>query len=121
MLDPIHLGDFAEDRLEDLVRLGTLTRPAARFLEASVAAGLNIRRVSADEVGVTFDETSTPQVVVDLLGAFGIAATTDELDLGAPSGLPAELHEPYVKILQENLPLLNEARAKVLYATSMNK
>jgi len=27
---------------EDLVRLGTLTRPAVRFLEASVVAGLNI-------------------------------------------------------------------------------
>jgi Flp pilus assembly CpaF family ATPase len=30
------------DHLEDLVHLGTLTRPAARFLEASVVAGLNI-------------------------------------------------------------------------------
>jgi Flp pilus assembly CpaF family ATPase len=30
------------DHLEDLVRLGTLTRPAVRFLEASVVAGLNI-------------------------------------------------------------------------------
>ncbi len=64
---------------------------ADRLVAAALAAGLNIRRVSGDEVGVTFDETSTPQVVVDLLGAFGIAATADELDLGAPSGLPAEL------------------------------
>ncbi len=64
---------------------------ADRLVAAALAAGLNIRRVSDDEVGVTFDETSTPQVVVDLLGAFGIAATADELDLGAPSGLPAEL------------------------------
>jgi len=30
------------DHLEDLVRLGTLTRSAVRFLDASVVAGLNI-------------------------------------------------------------------------------
>ncbi len=30
------------DHLDDLVRLGTLTRPAARFLHTAVAAGLNI-------------------------------------------------------------------------------
>jgi pilus assembly protein CpaF len=30
------------DHLEDLVRLGTLTRGAARFLDAAVVAGLNI-------------------------------------------------------------------------------
>ena len=30
------------DHLEDLVRLGTLTRAAVRFLDASVVAGLNI-------------------------------------------------------------------------------
>ena len=41
------------DRLEDLVRLGTLTRPAARFLEASVAAGLNILVAGGTQAGKT--------------------------------------------------------------------
>ncbi|MGA8045429.1 MAG: ATPase, T2SS/T4P/T4SS family [Dermatophilaceae bacterium] len=41
------------DRLEDLVRLGTLTRPAARFLEASVAAGLNIIVAGGTQAGKT--------------------------------------------------------------------
>lgn len=41
------------DRLEDLVRLGTLTRAAARFLEASVAAGLNIIVAGGTQAGKT--------------------------------------------------------------------
>ena len=41
------------DRLEDLVRLGTLTNPAARFLEASVAAGLNILVAGGTQAGKT--------------------------------------------------------------------
>ena len=41
------------DRLEDLVRLGTLTRPAARFLEASVAAGLNVIVAGGTQAGKT--------------------------------------------------------------------
>ncbi|WP_374210578.1 aminomethyl-transferring glycine dehydrogenase [Dermatobacter hominis] len=64
---------------------------ADRIVAAALAEGLNLRRVSADEVGFSLDETTTPEVVVRLLAAFGIAATVDELDLGAPSGLPAAL------------------------------
>lgn len=41
------------DRLEDLVRLGTLTRPAARFLEAAVAAGLNVLVAGGTQAGKT--------------------------------------------------------------------
>jgi pilus assembly protein CpaF len=41
------------DHLEDLVRLGTLTRPAVRFLEASVVAGLNILVAGGTQSGKT--------------------------------------------------------------------
>lgn len=41
------------DSLEDLVRLGTLTRPAARFLDAAVAAGLNILVAGGTQSGKT--------------------------------------------------------------------
>lgn len=41
------------DRLEDLVRLGTLTRAAARFLEAAVASGLNILVAGGTQAGKT--------------------------------------------------------------------
>lgn len=40
-------------RLDDLVRLGSLTRPAARFLEASVLAGLNIVVAGGTQAGKT--------------------------------------------------------------------
>jgi glycine dehydrogenase len=64
---------------------------ADRIVATALTRGLNLRRVSADEVGFSFDETTTPETVVRLLDAFGIAATVDELDLAAPSGLPPEL------------------------------
>jgi pilus assembly protein CpaF len=41
------------DHLEDLVRLGTLTRGAARFLAASVVAGLNILVAGGTQAGKT--------------------------------------------------------------------
>lgn len=41
------------DRLEDLVRLGSLTRAAARFLAAAVASGLNILVAGGTQAGKT--------------------------------------------------------------------
>ncbi len=41
------------DHLDDLVRLGTLTQQAARFLEASVVAGLNILVAGGTQTGKT--------------------------------------------------------------------
>ncbi|MGV1029522.1 MAG: CpaF family protein, partial [Dermatophilaceae bacterium] len=41
------------DHLEDLVRLGTLTRPAQDFLEAAVVAGLNILVAGGTQAGKT--------------------------------------------------------------------
>jgi len=41
------------DHLEDLVRLGTLSRSAARFLSASVVAGLNILVAGGTQAGKT--------------------------------------------------------------------
>lgn len=40
-------------RLDDLVRLGTITSPAARFLAAAVAAGLNILVAGGTQAGKT--------------------------------------------------------------------
>ncbi|KGN42601.1 CpaF family protein [Knoellia aerolata] len=41
------------DSLEDLVRLGTLTRQAATFLEAAVASGLNVLVAGGTQAGKT--------------------------------------------------------------------
>ncbi len=40
-------------RLDDLVSLGTITAPAARFLEAAVASGLNVIVAGATQAGKT--------------------------------------------------------------------
>lgn len=39
------------DSMDDLVRLGTLTRQAAHFLEAAVVAGLNILVAGGTQAG----------------------------------------------------------------------
>ena len=41
------------DSLDDLVRLGTLTRQAARFLEAAVVSGLNVLVAGGTQAGKT--------------------------------------------------------------------
>jgi pilus assembly protein CpaF len=41
------------DSLDDLVRLGTLTRQSARFLEAAVASGLNVVLAGGTQAGKT--------------------------------------------------------------------
>ncbi len=61
---------------------------ADEVVAAALRSGLNLRRVSADEVGFSLDETTTPEVVVDLLDAFGVPTTVADLDADAPSGLP---------------------------------
>jgi glycine dehydrogenase len=60
-------------------------------LAAALGAGLNLRRHSADAVGFSLDETTTPDVVSRLLAAFGVDVAPDALDLEAPAGLPGAL------------------------------
>jgi len=64
---------------------------ADRIVASALTAGINLRRVSADEVGFSLDETTTPATVVTLLAAFGIDVTADDLDLDVGTGLPANL------------------------------
>ena len=58
------------------------------MIAAALERGLNLRRVSADRVGVSFDETSTARTVVDVLGAFGVRARTGAVASRAASGAP---------------------------------
>ena len=73
-----HFGNITKfvvkaDYLEDLVRLGTLTRAAARFLDASVIAGLNILVAGGTQAGrkpppsTTVDSTD-PESFADEVG-----------------------------------------------------
>ncbi len=63
---------------------------ADRTVAEARRVGLNLRRVSAKEVGISFDETSTPGTVEDLWRAFGIyGPTVRDLDDGAADGIAA--------------------------------
>lgn len=56
---------------------------------ASVAAGINLRQIDESRVGVTFDESVTPQELVNLINVFATAANKPLValsDLAEPTG-----------------------------------
>jgi len=79
----------------------TVEVPAAadEVLAAALAAGFNLRRVDADTVSISLDETCDEATAAHLLGAFGTTAdgrsadvgTVAELATSAPSGIAREL------------------------------
>jgi glycine dehydrogenase len=61
---------------------------------AARGRGINLRPVGDDVVGITLDETVTPEVVADVLTAFGVAADAAAVlaaDTTAASGIPPAL------------------------------
>jgi glycine dehydrogenase len=63
---------------------------ADEALADALEEGCNIRRVDADTVGISLDETTTPAVVEALWRAFGVDdADVELLDGVAPEGIPA--------------------------------
>jgi glycine dehydrogenase len=52
---------------------------ADAVLSAAAAEGINLRRIDADHLGISFDETSTSADVVTLAGTFGISASEQEV------------------------------------------
>src|SRR5690606_15502936 len=74
----------------------TLTVSVPGRAEAVVAtarrAGLHLRLVDADTVGLSTSETTTTRTLAEVLAAFGLEQTDlDEVDRTAPSALPEEL------------------------------
>ncbi len=66
-------------------------RDADGLVAAALAAGCNIRRIDEIAVGVTFDETTTLQMVIDVVTALG-GQPVDATEYDAvPDGLPVEL------------------------------
>ena len=62
---------------------------ADEILAAARERGINLRPVDADTVGLSLDETTTPEVVEAVWAAFGLEARRPhELDETAPDGLP---------------------------------
>jgi glycine dehydrogenase len=72
----------------------TIVAPAGSdaVLATAAAAGIDLRRVDDDRVGLSLDETTTPAVVEALWGVFGVDAADASLaalDADAPDGIPA--------------------------------
>ncbi len=74
----------------------TVTAPgrSTEIVAAAAAAGVNLRRVDDDHVGVSFDETTTTATLRAIAPAFGLSpdAIHDSAAAGAPAGIPASLH-----------------------------
>jgi glycine dehydrogenase len=84
--------DVVEQHLFDTVSV-RVPGGADRIVAAALERGLNLRRTSADLVGCTLDETTTPSVVADVLAAFDVQASADAVEAAAleARALPAEL------------------------------
>ncbi|WP_028920537.1 aminomethyl-transferring glycine dehydrogenase [Pseudoxanthomonas suwonensis] len=54
-------------------------------------AGINLRRIDSEAIGISLDETTTRADVVALAGLFGAALDVDALDAATPDALPQDL------------------------------
>jgi glycine dehydrogenase len=64
---------------------------AAAVLAAAHAAGIDLRPLDEDTVGLSVDETTTAAVVEAVWSAFGVTASVAALDDRTPDSLPAAL------------------------------
>ncbi|MEO7104483.1 MAG: aminomethyl-transferring glycine dehydrogenase [Gemmatimonadaceae bacterium] len=71
----------------DTLRIDLGAQKASDVMKRAVAAGMNLRKLSDTEVGISLDETSSPADVADILGALsaGSAPDTDIDELLAAS------------------------------------
>ncbi|MDT0382598.1 aminomethyl-transferring glycine dehydrogenase [Streptomyces sp. DSM 42041] len=64
---------------------------AAEIVERAREAGVNIRHVDADHVGMACDETTTREQLTAVWDAFGVQADVEELDGAVTDALPRDL------------------------------
>ncbi len=72
----------------DTVTVATGARTEA-ILEAAVQAGINLRRIDAGRIGISLDETTTPETIRAVWQAFG--GQPDETALRVASAIPPAL------------------------------
>ena len=63
--------DVIHDAFFDTIQVRRSPGDADRMMQSALDAGINLRRAADDVVGITLDETTTEQNVVDLLAAIG--------------------------------------------------
>ncbi len=64
---------------------------AAKVHAAAVAAGYNLRKISATQVGVSLDETSTREDIAAIWQVFGVSADFAALEAATADAIPASL------------------------------
>lgn len=64
---------------------------AAKVNAAAVAAGYNLRKISATQVGVSLDETSTREDIAAIWQVFGVNADFAALEAATADAIPASL------------------------------
>ena len=64
---------------------------AAALQAKAVAAGINLRVIDSEAVGISLDETATREDIVALGAVFGAAVDVDALDAATADALPAAL------------------------------
>jgi glycine dehydrogenase len=64
---------------------------ADEIVQRAREAGVNLRRVDADHVGMACDETTTRDQLTAVWGAFGVQADIEQLDAAAADALPEAL------------------------------
>ncbi|MEQ9336823.1 MAG: aminomethyl-transferring glycine dehydrogenase, partial [Miltoncostaeaceae bacterium] len=82
--------EVLNDTWFDTVQVRVPGRAAAVAAQAR-DAGMNLREVDADTLGIALDETSDAAVVAAVWRAFGVEGDPDALDAAAPAGLPDAL------------------------------
>jgi glycine dehydrogenase len=64
---------------------------ADAVVAAALHAGINLRRIDSDTVGISVDETTTTAHIETVWGAFGVEASVAALDTEVESAIPASL------------------------------
>ncbi len=72
----------------DTLRVTPKGRSAADVVGASAKLGINLRDFGDGSVGISFDETSDPKLVSDLLAAFGSAVSESDVAALAERAIP---------------------------------
>ncbi|MBX7443949.1 MULTISPECIES: aminomethyl-transferring glycine dehydrogenase [unclassified Arthrobacter] len=60
---------------------------AAKVITAAEARGINLRHIDADTIGVSVDETTTPEILSAVAVAFGAGPVVDAAGFDLPSGV----------------------------------
>ena len=88
LADSLRAGGFAPeaDAFFDTVTVAVGKRQS-RIMAAAVARGINLRDVGNDRIGISIDETTTPEILSRVCAAFGVPLAPSTMSLAIPDAL----------------------------------